>query len=151
VGAEEYGRFLCDVFDEWRAYDLGRVRVQLFEETARVMAGGEAGLCWMAPVCGRVLVLERDGAVYSCDHFVRPEHRLGNITEKSLVDMADSPEQRAFGDKKRAALTEECRACKYLPYCNGGCPKDRSADGVNCLCRGLKRFFAHAENAARKA
>ncbi len=148
---EGYGRFLTAVFDEWVTHDLGILDVQLFAEMARIMAGGEASLCWMSPVCGHVLIAEEDGAVYSCDHFVDPEHRLGTLLESSLSRMAQSEFQRSFGLSKRDTLTGECRACPSLRFCNGGCPKDRfglSTDGQPgqyWLCSGLKAFFAHAE------
>ena len=151
VSPEGYGRFLTAVFDEWVTNDLGILDVQLFAEMARVMAGGEAGLCWMQPVCGHVLIAEEDGAVYSCDHFVDPDHRLGTLRTGSLARMAGSEFQKAFGQSKLESLTDECRACPYLRFCNGGCPKDRfglSADGQTgqyLLCAGLKAFFAHAE------
>ena len=151
VSPEGYGRFLTAVFDEWVTHDLGVLDVQLFAEMARVMAGGEAGLCWMQPVCGHVLIAEEDGSVYSCDHFVDPDHRLGNLRSGSLERLAGSEFQRAFGQSKRETLTDECRACPYLRFCNGGCPKDRfgfSSDGQPgqyWLCSGLRAFFAHAE------
>ena len=156
VSPEGYGRFLTAVFDEWVRHDLGKLDVQLFAETARIMAGGEASLCWMSPVCGHVLIAEEDGAVYSCDHFVDDEHRLGSLRGGSLARMADGDFQRAFGLAKRDSLTGECRACPYLRFCNGGCPKDRfgvSADGQPgqyWLCPGLKAFFAHAEPVLEK-
>ncbi len=151
VSPEGYGRFLTAVFDEWVRHDLGRLDVQLFAEMARIMAGGQASLCWMSPVCGHVLVVEEDGAVYSCDHFVDPEHRLGTLRGGSLARLAGSEFQRTFGLAKRDALTEECRACPWLRFCSGGCPKDRfglSTDGrpgQYWLCPGLKAFFSHAE------
>ena len=151
VTPEGYGRFLTAVFDEWVRHDLGVLDVQLFAEMARIMAGGQASLCWMSPTCGHVLIAEEDGAVYSCDHFVDPEHRLGTLHEGSLARMAGGEFQRAFGLGKRETLTEECRACPYLRFCNGGCPKDRfgrSAEGQPgqyWLCPGLKAFFAHAQ------
>ena len=151
VSPEGYGRFLIAVFDEWVRHDLGLLDVQLFAEMARIMAGGQASLCWMSPACGNVLIVEEDGAVYSCDHFVDPEHRLGTLYEGSLAGMAEGEFQRAFGLAKRDGLTDECRACPYLRFCNGGCPKDRfgfSGDGQPgqyWLCPGLKAFFAHAE------
>ena len=120
------------------------------------MAGGEASLCWMSPVCGHVLIAEEDGAVYSCDHFVDDEHRLGSLRGGSLARMADGDFQRAFGLAKRDSLTEECRACPYLRFCNGGCPKDRfglsaqGQPGQYWLCPGLKAFFAHAEPVLEK-
>ena len=151
VSPEGYGRFLTAVFDEWVRHDLGVLDVQLFAEMARIMAGGQASLCWMSPTCGHVLIVEEDGAVYSCDHFVDPAHRLGSLREGSLARMAEGDFQRAFGLAKRENLTDECRACPYLRFCNGGCPKDRfglSAEGQPgqyWLCTGLKAFFAHAQ------
>ena len=144
VGADEYGDFLCAIFDEWTLHDLGRNDVQLFAETARTLVGGEPGLCWLAPTCGRALVVEADGGVYSCDHYVTPAHRLGDLASGDLRELADSPAQFRFGDDKRAGLSARCRACAWLRFCNGGCPKDRGPGGENRLCAGLARFFAHA-------
>ena len=147
VSGEAYGRFLNDVFDEWVLHDIGRTNVQLFAETANTLAGGAPGLCWLAPTCGRALVVEADGGVYSCDHFVSPRHRLGDVAD--LGELANSPAQQAFGDAK-ADLPGQCLACPWLPLCNGGCPKDRftatddGEPGLNYLCAGLKAFFAHA-------
>ena len=151
VTSEEYGAFLCAVFDEWVTHDLGSLDVQLFAETARIWAGGEANLCWMAPTCGRVIIAEEDGAVYACDHFVDDEHRLGTLSGGRLDALANSERQIAFGDAKRDTLTAECRRCLWLACCNGGCLKDRfgvSEDGEPgqyLLCKGLKQFFAHAD------
>ena len=104
VSADEYGAFLCAVFDEWILNDLGQVEVQLFAETARVLNGGEAGLCWMAPTCGRVLVVEHDGGVYSCDHFVTPEHRLGDIGDiDTWGRWSSSPDNAASAATKKTA------------------------------------------------
>ena len=156
VGAEEYGGFLCAIFDEWVAHDLGKLDVQIFAETAKVLSGSSAGLCWMAPVCGKVLIVESDGGVYSCDHYVVPEHRIGDITESSLRDLIDLPAQRRFGDAKHDALPVQCRSCRWLASCNGGCPKDRFINaedgepGLNYLCAGLKRFFAHSEQPLKR-
>ena len=150
VSAEEYGHFLCTVFDEWVQNDLGKLDVQLFAETATVWAGGEASVCTMAPTCGRVLIAEEDGSVYSCDHFVDDTHRIGSLHTDRLEQIANCPEQIAFGLSKRENLTDECRRCPWLSCCNGGCPKDRfdlSEDGQPGqyhLCKGLKMFFSHA-------
>ncbi len=151
VTGEAYGRFLCSVFDEWLYHDLGRFDVQLFAEMSLVWSGGSASLCWIAPTCGRVLIVEHDGSVYSCDHFVTPEHRIGDIVTSPLSVLIDSPVQRRFGDDKRARLPVQCRSCIWLMMCNGGCPKDRFAltedgePGLNYLCGGLRQLFAHAE------
>lgn len=151
VTGDGYGDFLCAIFDEWALNDLGRLDVQLFAETARIQAGGSAGLCWMAPACGRALIVEQDGGVYSCDHYVVAEHRIGDIYASHLSELADSPAQRRFGGNKRDGLPGQCRSCAWLAMCNGGCPKDRFAlskdgePGLNCLCNGLRRFFSHAQ------
>jgi len=157
VDGEGYGRFLCEIFDEWLFNDIGKTEVQLFAETARVRSGKLAALCWMASTCGRVLIVERDGGVYACDHYVTPENRLGDIAESGLASLVDSPLQRRFGSDKFDTLPKQCRKCKWLPLCNGGCPKDRLAmtasgePGLNVLCEGLKRFFAHSEEPMKRA
>ena len=146
-----YGEFLCAVFDEWLDRDLGKLDVQLFAECARIWAGGQASVCTMAPTCGRVLVVEEDGAVYACDHFVDPEHRLGNLETENLADLASGDFQLQFGQSKKDTLTRECRECPYLAVCSGGCPKDRSRtsrygeSGQYLLCEGLKLFFDYAK------
>ena len=153
VSGENYGEFLCAVFDEWALHDVGKIGVQLFAEIARVWAGGSAGLCWMAPACGRALIVEQDGGVYSCDHYVTPEHRIGNINDQHLGVLADLPTQCRFGENKGGSLPAQCRSCQWLAVCNGGCPKDRfetSEDGepgLNYLCRGLRRFFSYVQPA----
>jgi len=155
VTGEGYGAFLCAVFDEWVRHDLGRLNVQLFAEMALVWSGGKASLCWMAPTCGRVLIVEHDGSVYSCDHFVNPDHRIGNLESSSLSELADLPVQRRFGNEKQTKLPLQCHACSWLALCNGGCPKDRfvlaenGEQGLNYLCGGLRQFFAHAEQPLR--
>ena len=146
VTPQGYGAFLTAVFREWVTHDLGKLDVQLFAETARILAGGEASLCWMAPTCGRVLIVEEDGAVYSCDHFVDPAHRLGTLTRDRLDKLADSDFQQAFGQAKEAALPEACRTCPHLALCHGGCPKDRfpapdGSPGRYYLCEGLRAAF----------
>lgn len=158
VSAEAYGHFLCEIFDDWIVNDLGRIDVQLFAETAMVLAGGEASLCWMAPTCGRVLILEHEGGIYACDHFVDSAHRLGSIADGSshLGELVDLPRQLSFGAAKRETLPQQCRACAWLRLCHGGCPKDRfiasedGESGLNYLCRGLSMFFAHAQEQLTK-
>ncbi|MBQ9910365.1 MAG: anaerobic sulfatase maturase [Lachnospiraceae bacterium] len=146
----QYGDFLTAVFDEWITHDLGKCDVQLFSEMARVLSGQEASLCWMARTCGRVLIAEEDGAVYSCDHFVDEEHRLGYLSDASLETLANGKRQLDFGLEKESALTVQCRACPYLRFCNGACPKDRfgmsedNEPGQYVLCGGLRAFFDHA-------
>lgn len=149
VPAEAFGTFLCTIFDEWVRHDIGRVLVQIFEEAARPALGQEHSLCIFRNTCGDVPVIEHNGDFYSCDHFVTPEHRLGNIRETPLVALLDSPAQYAFGQAKRETLPRYCRECEVRAMCNGGCPKDRIIQtpdgeaGLNYLCAGYKRFFLH--------
>ncbi len=151
VSGEAYGNFLCTVFDEWIRRDIGRLEVQLFAEMSLVLSGGQSSLCWMAPTCGKALIVEHDGGVYSCDHYVAPSHRIGDIGISHLGILADLPEQRRFGCDKRDSLPSQCRSCAWLSLCNGGCPKDRfmqtgdGEGGLNYLCSGFKRIFSHAE------
>jgi len=147
VQPEAWGAFLCAVFDEWVGGDIGRIKVQIFEEAARTAFGQEHSLCLFRPVCGGVPVLELNGDVYSCDHFVDAAHRLGNIAETPLEALVDGPVQRAFGQFKEASLPRYCRACEALEMCHGECPKNRfvrtpdGEPGGNYLCAGYKRFF----------
>lgn len=156
VTGDEYGEFLCAILDEWLQNDIGKLVVQIIAETTLVWSGGRTNLCWMAPTCGRVLVVEHDGGVYSCDHFVTPGHHIGNVNDSSLAELVELPRQKEFGRNKHDSLPAQCRACGYLEVCNGGCPKDRfavSADGepgLNYLCSGYKRFFSYAEKPLKK-
>ncbi len=146
----QYGEFLKDVFSQWIYHDLDKTEVQLFSEMTLVLSGKEASLCWMRETCGRVPVVEKDGSVYACDHFVRPEYRIGSVTDDSLQALVSAPMQTRFGKDKRDSLTASCRSCPWLPLCNGGCPKDRFAlspsgeAGQYYLCEGLKSFFSYA-------
>ena len=155
VSPASYGRFLNTIFDAWMHQDIGRLNVQFFAEILNVWGGGEAHVCWLRETCGRVLVVEHDGAVYSCDHFVSPQHRLGDLGTAHLGDLVDLPVQQAFGLHKRDGLPEQCRACPWLAVCSGGCPKDRIAvtaegePGLNYLCDGLRQFYAHVEEPAK--
>lgn len=149
VGADQWGDFLCAVFDEWVRTDVGDYFVQLFDATLANWVGVAPGICSMAPTCGQVGVMEYNGDVYSCDHFVFPEYRLGNIRDESLYALMHGDRQHAFGAAKRETLPRQCRECEYLFACNGECPKNRfcvTADGdsgLNYLCRGYKKFFRH--------
>jgi uncharacterized protein len=151
VSAEAFGSFLCSIFDEWVRQDIGRVKVQIFEEAARTAFGQEHSLCIFRRTCGDIPVIEHNGDFYSCDHFVSPEYRLGNIQERPLVEFLDSPAQRAFGQAKLDKLPRCCQVCEVRDMCNGGCPKDRilhTPDGearLNYLCVGYKRFFTHCQ------
>ena len=147
VPAEAWGDFLCTVFDEWMGQDVGQVEVQIFEEAARTAFGQEHALCIFRETCGDIPVVEHNGDFYSCDHFVDSEYRLGNIREHPLVELLESPAQRAFGRAKLGGLSSYCRACDVRDMCNGGCPKNRfvwtpdGEPGLNYLCAGYKRFF----------
>lgn len=154
VSGEQYGEFLCVVFDEWVARDVGEVFVQLFDVTLGAHFDMHS-LCVHAPTCGSALALEHNGDLYSCDHFVEPDHLLGNIHETPMIDLVASPRQVAFGRHKLESLPRMCVECDVRYACHGGCPKDRFAvtpdgePGLNHLCAGYKRFFAHSEPAMR--
>jgi uncharacterized protein len=156
VSGDAYGHFLNSVFQDWAHHDLGKLNVQLFAEMSLLWSGGSANPCWMAPTCGRVLIVEHDGSVYSCDHFVTPAYRLGNLTTSPLRELVDSPVQQHFGESKRDLLPVRCHSCRWLDVCHGGCPKDRfpltGADtpGLNYLCQGLQYFFARSEPLLKK-
>jgi uncharacterized protein len=150
VDADDYGKFLCDVFDEWHTNDIGQTFIYNFEYTLSLWLGRVQGVgCRFAPFCGKGMAIEHDGSVYSCDHFVYPEYRLGNIKEDILSRLAFSKKQREFGYDKRESLPATCLACQFLPVCNGECPKNRfllasnGKAGLNYLCRGLQRYFNH--------
>lgn len=149
VTPEQWGSFLCAVFDEWVKQDVGKYFVQLFDATLANWVGEQPGVCTMAPTCGHAGVMEYNGDVYSCDHFVFPEYRLGNLAEKNFVEMMYSDRQQRFGAAKRDSLPEQCLKCRWLFACNGECPKNRFAftadgqPGLNYLCEGYRRFFAH--------
>jgi uncharacterized protein len=149
VPADAFGIFLCTIFDEWVRQDIGRIIVQIFEEAARPAYGQDHSLCIFRSTCGDVPVIEHNGDFYLCDHFVTPEHRLGNIRETPLIALLESPVQRAFGQAKLDKLPRYCRECEVRTMCNGGCPKDRIIHtpdgdaGLNYLCAGYKRFFEH--------
>jgi len=146
-----WGEFLCTVFDEWVEKDIGEVKVQVFEEAFRTAFNQEHSLCIFRPTCGDIPVLEHNGDFYSCDHYVDPEHLVGNLKETPLVELLESPMQRAFGDAKLSTLPRYCRECDVLALCNGECPKNRFIEtpdgepGLNYLCAGYKRFFTHCQ------
>ena len=151
VSAKGYGQFMCDVFDEWVRFDVGNCFVQLFDVTLANWCGVPPSLCAFSEVCGDGLVVEHNGDVYSCDHFVYPEYRLGNIMTGELADMYRSEEQQSFGRDKRDALPMECKRCNYYFLCHGECPKHRFAYArngepyMNVLCEGYKMFFRHTD------
>jgi uncharacterized protein len=151
VPAEDFGEFLCAIFDEWQDQDIGSVRVQIFEETAKTALDQEHELCIFRKVCGDVPVIEHNGDFFSCDHFVDANHHLGNINDRPLIDLLESKKQIAFGQSKSDSLPRYCRDCDVLPMCNGECPKNRfiltptGEAGLNYLCGGYKLFFKHAQ------
>jgi uncharacterized protein len=151
VTGRQYGQFLMEVFDEWVRRDVGRVFVQIFDVALGVWFGQPSTLCVHAWTCGDALALEHNGDLFSCDHFVEPRHRLGNISDTPLAELVASPRQRAFGRDKRDALPRTCRECAVRFICNGGCPKDRilaTSEGeprLNYLCEGFKAFFTHID------
>lgn len=149
VSPEQYAHFACGIFDEWVRQDVGEVYVQLFDSTLARWIGEAPGVCSMAETCGHAAVIEHNGDIFSCDHFVFPEYLLGNIHQDSITAMMYSQRQRDFGTAKRSRLPRQCRECEWLFACNGGCPKDRfrttadGEDGLNYLCEGYRRFFHH--------
>jgi uncharacterized protein len=155
VTGRQYGRFLTAIFDEWVRGDVGRVYVQIFDTTLAAWAGQRPGLCVFDETCGLALVMEHNGDLYACDHFVEPQYRLGNIQETHLVEMVGSERQRQFGLAKRDRLTQYCWECRVRFACNGGCPKNRvlqtpdGEPGLNYLCAGYRAFFTHVEQPMR--
>ncbi len=151
VSPEQWGDFLCRVFDMWVKEDVGKVFIQIFDATLANWIGVMPGVCSMAKTCGHAAVMEWNGDVYSCDHFVFPEYRLGNILSDNLISMMGSDRQLKFGEDKRDKLPRQCTECQFLFACNGECPKNRfavSADGeqgLNYLCQGYRRFFHHVK------
>ncbi len=145
VGARQWGEFLCTIFDEWVSHgDVGVMFVQLFDATLCNWCGMVPGVCTMAHSCGHAGVMEFNGDVYACDHFVFPEYKLGNINETPLVEMMYGEKQSRFGRMKQDSLPDVCRECEWLFACNGECPKNRILpDGRNYLCEGYKKFFLH--------
>ena len=151
VDPDDWGDFLCTVFDEWYRRDLGKVYVNYFDAAVETWMGRVSPLCTQAPICGKGLALERDGSLYACDHYVYPEYRMGSINETPLAEMAYGDLQERFGRAKEAALPQYCRQCPYEFTCFGECPKNRflrtpaGEPGLNYLCSGWKKFFAHCD------
>jgi serine-type anaerobic sulfatase-maturating enzyme len=153
--AEQYGRFLIEVFEEWVRHDVGEVYVQMFDVALANWVGAPAGLCVHSETCGLALALEHTGDLYSCDHFVEPAYRLGNIREQHLLELVASQQQQRFGQDKRDTLPRYCLECDVRFACHGGCPKDRFLEtpdgelGLNYLCAGYKAFFHHVNRPMR--
>ncbi|CDN31207.1 Putative arylsulfatase regulatory protein [Mucinivorans hirudinis] len=145
VTARGYGRFLKDVFEEWVVGDVGLYYVQMFDATLAGWYGVPAGVCSFNEVCGDGLVVEHNGDVYSCDHFVYPDHRLGNILRDDLRGMFTGSRQFSFGVNKRNTLPQSCEQCEWLTLCHGECPKHRFEDGKNALCEGFASYFKYTK------
>ena len=149
VTPEQWGHFLCGVYDEWVGQDVGEVFVQLFDATLANWAGEMPSICSLSAMCGHAAIMEWNGDVYACDHFVYPEYKLGNILEQPLAEMMYGEKQRAFGRQKCDALPRQCCKCRWLFACHGECPKNRfvrdhyGEPGLNYLCEGYRMFFEH--------
>lgn len=145
----DYANFITTIFDEWVRNDVGRVFVQLFDVTLASWVGADPGLCVFAEKCGTAAVMEHNGDLFTCDHFVYPQHKLGNIKESLLKTMMQSDKQKAFGDYKLTSLPKYCLKCEYRFACHGECPKHRflttpdGERGLNYLCAAYKKIFAH--------
>ncbi len=149
ITPSQWGRFLCELFDEWVVADVGSIFVQIFDATLANWVGVTPGICSLSAHCGHAAVMEHNGDVYSCDHFVFPEYRLGNLNEKTITEMVYSPQQQRFAQMKTAMLPRQCRECPFLFACHGECPKNRfmrdkyGNAGLNYLCEGYRQFFSH--------
>ena len=150
VGPDQFGRFLCAIFDQWVRHDVGRIFVQTFEATLRNWLGMKtSGMCVFNETCGAGLAIEHNGDLYACDHFVEPNYFLGNIQDKHMIELVASPQQLKFGQDKRDSLPRYCRDCDVRFACHGECPKNRflltpdGEPGLNYLCAGFKEFFHH--------
>ena len=150
VSATGFGQFMCDMFDQWIRHDVGKYFVGHFDAALAGWCGVQPGTCAYAETCGGNAVIEHNGDVYMCDHFVYPEFKLGNIREKSLKEMLTSAEMIRFGISKRNSLPVKCIRCQWVRLCNGECPKHRFSvtddgqEGLNALCRGYEMFHAHS-------
>jgi uncharacterized protein len=151
VRPAEYGQFLITIFDEWVQHDVGKIFVQQFDAALANWTGHPAGVCIFSENCGRALAVEHNGDLYSCDHYVYPRYKLGNLMNTAIATLVDSPEQQAFGSAKSATLPRYCRECPVRFACHGECPKHRflktpaGEPGLNYLCAGYKKFFTHID------
>jgi uncharacterized protein len=151
-----YGEFLCTIFDEWVRHDVGKTFVQMFDVTLGNWVGQGGGLCVFSETCGSALALEHNGDLYSCDHYVYPHYRLGNILNASLGELVASEFQQKFGRDKSATLPRYCRECEVRHLCHGECPKHRfirtpdGEPGLNYLCRAYIKFFNHSAPAMKR-
>lgn len=148
VDAEQYGLFMSAIFHEWVRNDIGKVWVQLFENTFALTCDQPSQICVFSPTCGSAFALENNGDIYACDHYVYPEYKLGNIHDDTIHNINRGDSNREFGLNKQRTLSKDCLSCDYLSLCNGGCPKHRfslSSAGKpeqNYLCSGYKTFFS---------
>ncbi len=155
VPAEAYGEFLIKIFNEWIKRDVAKVYVQLFDVALGKWLGMPNSLCYFSETCGLALAMEHDGDVYTCDHYVYPKYKLGNLMNTSLGELANSPMAKDFGNAKRDTLPKYCRDCSVRFACNGECPKHRftwTPDGewgLNYLCPSYKKFFKHIDPAMK--
>ncbi len=149
VTPQQWGAFLCKLFDEWIKEDVGKVYIQLFDATLANWMGVAPGICTLSKTCGHAAVMEMNGDVYACDHYVFPDYKIGNIRTKTVTEMMLDPRQRNFGTDKRDSLPLQCKKCKWLFACNGECPKNRfvttneGEPGLNYLCEGYSMFFSY--------
>lgn len=149
VSPAQWGDFLCAIFDEWVRHDVGQTYVEIFDCTLANWVGERPGICVYAKECGHAGVMEFNGDVYSCDHFVFPEYKLGNIRDKTLVEMLYGEQQRQFSCIKHATLPKQCKECEWEFACHGECPKNRFVNdrygnpGLNYLCSGYRHFYEH--------
>lgn len=149
VSPAQWGDFLCAIFDEWVRYDVGQTYVEIFDCTLANWVGERPGICVYAKECGHAGVMEFNGDVYSCDHFVFPEYKLGNIRDRTLVEMLYGEQQRQFSCLKHASLPKQCKECEWEFACHGECPKNRFVNdrygnpGLNYLCSGYRHFYEH--------
>lgn len=156
VDPDDWGYFLCKVWDEWYHRDVGKVFVNLFESAVAQWKGLDAQVCIYHEFCGKGVALEHDGSLYSCDHYVYPEYKLGNIQQTSSSRLVFSEQQKAFGYAKFMSLPKRCADCKYLFACNGECPKNRllrtpeGEAGLNYLCSGLMKFWTHIDEDVKR-
>ncbi|MEX0331899.1 MAG: anaerobic sulfatase maturase [Puniceicoccaceae bacterium] len=147
VQPKAYGRFMWSIFKRWVQHDVGRIYVQLFDVALGKWANVPGGLCVFEEECGRAMAIEHDGSLYSCDHYVYPEFKLGNINGQSMTELVESDQQKAFGRAKKSSLPQYCRDCEVRFACNGGCPKQRfiltpdDEPGLHYLCSGYKFIF----------
>lgn len=140
-----FGEFMCDIFDEWVKHDVGQIFVQLFDATLAKYIGASPGICIFDDTCGDNLIIEHNGDIYVCDHFVYQEFKLGNLKQNSMDEILNSKARLDFKMGKRRNLSQECLDCKFYFACTGECPKHRFQNGKNALCEGYKMFYEHTE------